>query len=188
MRSARHQAITVCLALAIVTSGCVKESSTDSSPSSPSSTPGRIEFSVTPTSVSWMPLEQPGTFSSYCNSANQTTLGPFVWSLRETGGGTVTVTTFTARATASNGALISDLTQLIGLLASSLTGTTATSIRLAPNQSLTSPERYTCQASQQGAGYPIFYGGSNVVYTVSGTDSNSTAVSSSATLNVQPVF
>ena len=190
MRSACAPALAVCLAFALLAGGCTTaKSSSDSMPSGPSGPAGRIEFSVSPTSVGWAPFEDPRVaFNTYCNANNQTTFGPFVWTLRETGGGTVTVTAFTAKATGASGAVISDLTQLIGLLAVELTGASGSSVRLQPNQSLTGKERFTCQPSQPGAGFPIHWGGSTLVYTVSGTDSNGTPVSSTATLNILPAF
>lgn len=187
MRPVHHFVVFACLALAVIISGCTTTSSS-SSDSQPSGPAGGVEFTVSPSSVSWAPLEPPGTFSTYCGSASQTTFGPFVWTLRETRGGRVSVTAFSARATATGGAQISNLTDLIGLLSSVMTGASGTSITLGPNQTFTSPERFTCQPSQPGAGFPIYFGGSSVLYTVSGQDSNGTAVTSSATLDIQRVF
>jgi hypothetical protein len=189
MRPACTPTISACLAIALFACGCTTKSSTEPTPDpGPPGPPGRIEFSVSPASVPWSPLGPPG-FSSYCNANNQTEFGPFVWTLRETGGGTVTVNRFTARAVSKVVEIeISNLTQLIGLLTQELTGTSGSSFTLQPNQTLTSKERFTCQPTQPGAGTPIFWQGSNLLYTVSGTDSNGTAVSTSATLDIQASF
>jgi len=177
------KSIWVCVVLA-VTMACSKASTT--TPSGPS---GHIEFSVSPSSVFWegTPSAPQGPGSPLCTIAPRLSAwGPFVWTVRETGGGTVTITSFTSTTTNNSGRQLENSQLSMNSMALDFTGTAGASVTLGPNQSLSSHQHASCQTTSP-IGLPLndLATGGVTVFTVSGKDSNGTAVSATATLTLQ---
>lgn len=175
----RHvTALAAVLSFVLLNWGCVTKSTSE-----PDDPEGKIEFALSPSTIQWI---GPGV-NPFCTVLSQSAAyGPYAFTLRETGGGTVTINGFTAVTTTTTGAVLLNSTTLIGLLAQDLTGTSGASFTLAANQSLTGPPRYSCQPSSGGPNaLPNYPAGANVVFTVNGVDSNNTPVTATATLTLE---
>jgi hypothetical protein len=123
-----------------------------------------------------------GVGGAICPAGFASRWGPFVWTIRETNGAAVTITSFTY-ANFTTGGVSLGSSQAIAGMALDFTGTAAPTLRLAASSSLSSHTQYDCERETNGV--PNFGGGS-AVFTVTGTDDNGGAVSSSATLTLLP--
>jgi hypothetical protein len=108
--------------------------------------------------------------------------GPFTWTLRETNGAPVTLTSFTATIFTTAGVQVSS-EEIIAGASHDFTGIAAPTLRIPASGTFTSRVVYDCELATNGL--PSF-GGGRAVYTVNGTDDSGAAVSSTATLTLLP--
>jgi hypothetical protein len=138
-------------------------------------TSGRIELTVTPASVGY--AGGVGVGGAVCPAAYPSRWGPFNWVIRETGGGTVTVTSFKWAVSTTAGVPIAD-DELGTRISADFTGTSGASLRVDPNVTLTSRAIFDCEA--------LGFGGGTATFTARGTNETGTAVTAAATLSLLP--
>jgi len=158
------------------TLGCSTSSQSTTTPSGA----GRIELSVFPTSVSY--AGGAGVGGAICPFPDISRWGPYVLTIRNTGGTAVTVTSFRLVVRTLAGTLVSD-EELVAGLSRDFTGTVAPTLRVPANTSLNSESHYDCERETNGR--PDFPGGT-AVFTATGTDDGGRAVSAQATLTLLP--
>jgi hypothetical protein len=141
---------------------------------------GRIELTVSPTSVSY--AGGAGVGGAICQVPDLSRWGPFAWTLRETNGIAVEITSFKYVVTTSAGREVSNQ-EIVRSISGDFTGTAAATLRVPAGASLTSRQHYDCELQTNGA--PDFPGGT-AVFTASGRDENGATVSSTATLVLLP--
>ena len=157
--------------------GCTDSSSSPSTPS----TQGQIQLTVSPTAVAY--AGGVGVGGPICPVPFTSRWGPYVLTIRETGGVAVTITSLRLVVTTVAGNVESDEVITAGL-PQNFTGTPAPDLRVPANSSLSSRTLYDCERETNGR--PDFPGGT-AVYTASGTDAEGRPVSSVATLTLLPL-
>ena len=160
------------------TIGC--SSSTSSSTTAPSGQ-GQIELTVSPASVSY--AGGAGVGGAICPVPYISRWGPYVLTVRETGGTSVTVTSLRYVVTTAGGDLVSD-EQITAGVSNLFTGVANPSLTVPANTSLSSRPAYDCEKETNGR--PDFPGG-KLVFTASGTDERGHPVSAQATLTLLPL-
>jgi hypothetical protein len=154
--------------MSVTALGCAK-SSTAPEPE------GRIELTVAPTTASY--AGGVGVGGAVCPAAFPSRWGPYTWTLREVGGGTVTVTSFKYAVATIAGVQLAD-DEVGANLSADFTGTPGSSVRLDPNATLTSRTHYDCEA----LGFP----GGTARFTATGTNEDGAVVTATATLALLP--
>jgi len=165
----------VVVGLSALGAGCSSSNS-----STAPDTSGRVELTVSPTAVGY--AGGAGVGGAICRVPYISRWGPFTWTLRETNGAPVTITSFTYSTFTNAGVQLSS-DEIISATSRDFTGTAAPTIRIPANGTITSRVVYDCELETNGV--PNF-GGGRAVSTVSGTDDSGAAVSSTATLTVLP--
>ena len=127
-----------------VTLGCSDSSTRPSGP-------GRVELTVSPTSVSY--AGGAGVGGPICPLPYLSRWGPFTWTIRETNGGEVTITSFKyAVRTVAGVELAND--EIVSGISADFTGTAAPSLRVPANTSFTSRQHFDCELRPTAV--PIF--------------------------------
>jgi hypothetical protein len=149
------------------------------SPTAPSG-PAAIALTVAPNAVSY--AGGAGVGGPICPAAYPSRWGPFTWTLRETNGRAVSITSFRYLVKTVDGRVESDEEVVRGLSAS-LTGAATATLALPAYASLSGRPEYDCELERNGR--PAFGGGS-IEFTASGRDDAGNAVTSTATLTLLP--
>lgn len=167
------------LLLVIALSAAVGSCSRSESPTAPSG-PAALTLSVTPSTVSY--AGGAGVGGAICPAPFLSRWGPFTWTLRESNGRAVTVTSFRYLVKRADGSVEDDAETIRGLSAS-LTGVLSTALSVPAHASLTGRPEYDCELERNGQ--PAF-GGGTVEFTASGRDDAGNAVTSTAILTLRP--
>lgn len=170
----RSWALLLAVGLAVAAASCSNDS-----PTAPSLS-GAIALTVSPTAVSY--AGGAGVGGAICPVPYLSRWGPFTWTLRETSGRAVTVTSFKWVVRTLDGREESN-EEVVRIISGEFTGTSAPTLTLPANVSLSSRPKYDCELELNGR--PAFPGGT-IVFTASGTDESGEQVSSTATLTLLP--
>lgn len=150
-----------------------------SSPTAPSG-PAALALSVSPGAVSY--AGGAGVGGAICPAPFVSRWGPFRWTLRESNGRAVTLTSFRYLVKGADGR-VEDDAEAIRAVSASLTGVLSTTVTVPAYASLTGRPEYDCELERNGQ--PAF-GGGTIEFTASGRDDAGNTVSSTAVLTLLP--
>ena len=149
------------------------------SPTAPSG-PAALTLSVAPSAVPY--AGGAGVGGAICPAPYLSRWGPFAWSVRESNGRAVTITSFRYLVKRADGS-VEDDAESIRVLSASLTGVPSTTVALPAYASLTGRPEYDYELERDGR--PAFGGGA-IEFTASGRDDAGNPVTSTAVLTLLP--